>query len=188
MGSIEPGGGAMQRLAIGLFITLSATPCFAGYRYQRVDYPGAAQTLLLGINDLGQYAGVFVDSAGAPHALFFDGRHLEALDPHGVIGTSVKSRAYGLNNLGEIVGSYQDAAGVLHGYLYQYGKVTQIDFPGGQPTEAYGINDLGVIIGVYYDSDGNSHGFALRHGVYRDAQLPGSISTIPLRINDRGDV
>jgi probable HAF family extracellular repeat protein len=171
-----------------LVITLFAVPAWARYEYQTVDYPGAQQTLILAINDLGHYVGLVIDTANTPHALYFDGHRLALLDANGLIGKSAKSRAYALNNLDEIAGSYVDAAGKLHGFLYCHGEVTTVDDPSGQPTEAYGINDLGQAIGVSYDAAGNPHGFTLRRGKYQPIDVPGSVSTNPLSINDREEI
>jgi len=151
---------------------------------QQIDYPGATRTLVLGLNDLGQYVGLFV--LAGPHAMIFDGTSLAPLDPGGVVGTSPRSRAYAINNLGHVVGSYSDRAGGLHGFVLRPEGVTTIDAPDGSPTEVYGINDLGEMIGVTYAADGRTHGFALRGGVFRSLDIPGSASTVPLSINDLG--
>src|SRR5262249_40402556 len=133
-----------------------------------------------------RYVGLFVHNG--PHAMWFDGRALAALDPGGVVGTAPRSRAYALNNFGTIVGSYSDAAGGLHGFAIDRGTVTTIDHPGGEPTEIYGVDDFNRMIGVFYDADGNPHGFALCDGAFRDIGIPGSVSTVPLSIDDRGDI
>lgn len=155
-------------------------------QFETVDFPGAIRTLVLGLDDRGRYAGLFVTTAA--HAMWFDGHALATLDPDSIIGTSPRSRAYALNNLGAVVGSYSDAAGRLHGYVVRGSTATTIDHPSGEPTEVFGINDLGRMIGVHYDSDGSGHGFALTDGVFRDIEVPGSVSTVPLSINDRGEV
>lgn len=152
----------------------------------RIDYPGATRTLVLGLNDLGRYVGLFVNAG--PHAMIFDGTSLAPLDPGGVVGTSPRSRAYAINNLGHVVGSYSDASGGLHGFVMRGHTVTTIDSPDGLPTEVYGINDLGEMIGVTYADDGSTHGFSLRGGVFRSLDNAGSISTVPLSINDLGVV
>jgi len=174
-------------VATALATTLYAAPSIAGYQYKTVDYPGAQGTMILAINDLGHYVGLFQDAAGT-HAMYFDGRHLGPLDAQGVVGKAPKSRAYSINNLDQIAGSYSDAQGGLHGFIYCHGKVTTLDYPGKQPTEAYGINDLEQVIGVYYGAAGDTHGFVLENGAYQASDLPGSFSTTPLSINDLGEV
>jgi len=155
-------------------------------QFETVDFPGAIRTLVLGLDDRGRYVGLFVTTA--PHAMWFDGHTLAALDPGGVVGTSPRSRAYALNNLGAIVGSYSDAGGALHGFVRRGSTVTTIDHPSGEATEVFGINDLGKMIGVHYDADGNAHGFSLTGGTFQDIDVPGSFSTNPLSINDRGEI
>jgi uncharacterized membrane protein len=153
---------------------------------QTVDFPGATRTLLLGLDDFDRYVGLFV--LNGPHAMWFDGHQLAALDPGGVVGTAPRSRAYALNNLGTVVGSYSDAGGNLHGFALCGDHVTTIDHPSGAPTEIYGIDDFGTMIGVSYDDEGNGHGFTLRGGTFADLAIAGSVSTVPLSISDRGDI
>jgi uncharacterized membrane protein len=167
--------------------TESAELARAGFTYRTIDYPGATATLVLGLNDFGQYVGLFVDARG-PHAMLFDGHALAPLDPDGVLGASPRSRAYAINNLGHVVGSYSDPSGALHGFVRRGSTVTTIDAPDGAPTEVYGINDLGELIGVTYDDVGAAHGFSLHGTVFEARDLPGTLSTVPLSINDFGEV
>lgn len=166
-----------------LTICLMVVPSPAQYKFSTVDFPGAANTNLYAVNDLGQYVGASFDAAWNPQAIYFDGKTLSVLDPSGVVGTS-PSYAFSLNNLGDIAGGYYDAAGVAHGYIYKGGNVTTIDYPGATGTLAYGVNDRHEVIGVYADSDGSQHAFLLRKGVYKNIDLKGGVQTVPFSIND----
>jgi hypothetical protein len=65
-----------------------------------IDVPGAASTIVSGINDLDQIAGSYVDSANVTHGYVISGGRLQTLDAPGAFLT----RATGINNLGQVVG------------------------------------------------------------------------------------
>ncbi len=176
----------MKTLAASLLVlALPAAVWGAEYRYNTVDFAGAANTALYAINDLGHYVGAEKDASGAHHAVFNDGTQLALLDPTGLIGTSAESWAYSISHRGDIAGAYIDATGASHGYLrHATGKVDTLDYPGGFDTQAYGVNDHGTVIGAYNDAAGNTHAFVLRNGHYKPADLAGGILTVPLSIND----
>jgi uncharacterized membrane protein len=171
-----------------LLVMLLAAPCLAQYKFTAVDYPGAANTNIYAVNNLGQYVGAFFDATGAPHAMYFNGVNLTALDPDGVVGQSGASYAFSLNNTGGIAGTYADSSGLFHGYVFRNGSVATLDFPGGSNTEAFGINDLGEVIGIYTDAAQNGHSFVLSHGVYTQGDLAGGVLTVPFSVNDRAEI
>jgi uncharacterized membrane protein len=170
-------------LVIGLAAALPA----AAYEVRTIDFPGAADTNLIAVNDLGQFVGTEQDGSNAQHAIFFDGKKLKLLDATGLIGSSLQSFALSINNRGAIAGVYEDGAGVFHGFLREpNGKVDSIDYPGASNTEAFGVNDFGTVIGLFFDAAG-AHAFTLRDGRFQLADLPGG-QTIPFSINDRGQI
>jgi probable HAF family extracellular repeat protein len=174
----------MKKLGLILLtMCLMVAPSLAQYTFSTVDFPGATNTNLYAVNDLGQYVGASFDASWNPQAIYFDGKSLGVLDPGGVVGTS-PSYAFSLNNFGDIAGGYYDAAGHSHGYLYNAGSVTTIDYPGAVGTLAYGVNDRREVIGVYADTAGSQHAFLLRKGVYKNIDLTGGVQTVPLSIND----
>ena len=75
-------------------------------KHQRVVYPQASSTNLVGINDNGDLAGVWLDKNGQPGNFVYSSsaKTFTAF----VVGTSVESNVAGLNNSGEVVGSYFD--------------------------------------------------------------------------------
>jgi probable HAF family extracellular repeat protein len=172
-------------LVIGLAAALPA----AAFEVRTIDFPGAADTNLIAVNDLGQFVGTEQDGSNAQHAIFFDGKKLKLLDPQGLIGSSPQSFALSINNRGAIAGVYEDSGGGFHGFLRQpNGKVDSIDYPGASITEAFGVNDFGTVIGLFFDAAGNVHAFTLRDGRFQLADLPGGLQTIPFSINDRGQI
>jgi hypothetical protein len=170
-----------------LFCTVLVAPCLAQYRFKIVDFPGAAQTNVIAVNDGRQYVGISVDATGNDHAIYFSGKKLSLLDPSGVVGANF-SFALSLNNRGDIVGGYVDAAGVSHGFLYNGGKVSTLDFPGAASTQAFGVNDRREIIGIYFDSASNLHAFELKNSTYKTIDLSGALQTVPFSINDFSEI
>jgi uncharacterized membrane protein len=143
----------MKKLILSITaFTLLVAPCLAQHKFMAVNYLGASNTQIFAVNNAGQYVGAFYDAQVNGHAMYFDEKTLSALDPNGVIGTAPNSFAFSLNNRGDIAGSYTDADGASHGYLYNHGKITDIEFPGGFNTQAFGVNDLRPVIGVFTDS------------------------------------
>jgi probable HAF family extracellular repeat protein len=160
-------------------------------KYEVIDYPGAANTFVSGVNNRGQLVGQFTKVATGPgHAFTGEPGHLVPVDPEGIVGTSAFSVAYTLNSAGVIGGSYS-ADPTLgrgdHGYLLRHAEVIPVQYPGGLPTEVYGINDANQVIGGYFTADGNVHAFELEDGVFTAEDVPGSIATAPFAINDRGE-
>ncbi|MBS0446439.1 MAG: hypothetical protein JSR59_10880 [Proteobacteria bacterium] len=172
-------------LAAGLSVSAAA----ADYLVTTIDYPGAANTAIYALNDLGHYVGAEKSQDGTHHAIFNTTGQLMLLDPTGPIGTATESWAYSTNNRGDIAGALVDAGGTSHGYVHHAdGAVEMIDYPGGFDTQAYGINDHGTVIGMYNDAAGNGHAFVRRNGVYAPADLPGAYITWPLSIDDREQI
>jgi probable HAF family extracellular repeat protein len=179
----------MKRLLSSITVfTLLVAPCLARYNFTAVNYPGASNTQIFAVNNAGQYVGAFYDAQLNGHAMYFDGKALRALDPKGVIGTAPNSFAFSLNNRGDIAGSYTDPSGGFHGYVYNHGKITAIEFPGGFDTQAFGVNDLGQVIGVFNDSKKAPHAFLLRHGTYKKIDLPHGLQTVPFSINNSTEI
>jgi probable HAF family extracellular repeat protein len=179
-------------LASGLVCLVSIAQADASYQFRTVDYPGAANTAVYAVNDLGQFVGAEKDVDGDHHAIFDDGFHLRVLDPVGPIGSAVESWAYSINNWGDIAGTYLDSSSLHHGYVHHANNtISKIEFPGATETQAFGVNDLGTVIGVYVDTSGNTRAFVLRNGRYRTIDLPGGIpsfGTTPFSINDLGEI
>ena len=159
------------------------------YQIHTIDFPGAANTALYAINDVGEAVGAAKDKSGAHHAIVLVEGQLRVLDPNGPVGKCAQSWALSTNNRGDIAGACVDAAGHFHGFVHHRNEtVDTIDYPGGFDSQAYGINDLGSVIGVYNDAAGSSHAFVLREGEFESIDLAGGLQTIPLSINDREQI
>jgi len=98
--------------------------------------PGSSQTYVYGINDSGQVAGYFTDSAGGYGFIDADGVFTAISAP----GSS-QTYVIGINDSGQVVG-YDGGA-----FVYTGGEFNTIDnpFPPGTHIYPYGINDNGQI-------------------------------------------
>ncbi|HKO05508.1 MAG TPA: hypothetical protein VJW51_12200 [Candidatus Acidoferrales bacterium] len=136
---------------------------FSNGSYTYFDVPGATNTSLFGINNLGDIVGDYIDAGGVQHGFVMSNGSVTTIDPPG----STNTNCQGINDSGEIVGSFV-LGGVRHGYRFSNGNFTQIDFPGASPagagaplsgTDVHGINTSGEIVGTHMDSAGVIHGF-----------------------------
>src|SRR5438045_661055 len=131
--------------------------------FTTVDFPNAAVTSVLGINDHGDVVGVYqlVDNTHPAHGFVrhANGTFASIDDPKASFGTA----AAGINASGEIVGSYDNATG----FIYQNGAFTDFTAP-QQPGEApvtqlNGLNNLGEFVGQVFSGD-NWRGFWVTRG------------------------
>ena len=116
--------------------------------YSPVDYPGAAETFVLGVNNSNQVVGYYyLDlTRTEAHGFLLDKGLFTTIDnPEGLLGSVLT----GINNYGDIVGWYTDANQGHHGFFYHQGTFTTLDFPESAHTEANGINDLRQVVGRY---------------------------------------
>lgn len=91
---------------------------YDGRTFTQLDYPGAVRTFPLGLNDAGQVAGYYVNTAGYPHGFsYFDG-NFTPIDFPG----STDTIARGINSRGEIVGLYDATQEITHGFIFQNGQ------------------------------------------------------------------
>jgi uncharacterized membrane protein len=104
-------------------------------------------TVALGINDLGQIVGDYVDIGGNRHGFLLSQGAYTILDVPGAVLTV----AQGINNAGMIVGLYIDTGGNQHGFVLSQGVYTTIDVPKSASTAVFSINAQGDIVGVYDD-------------------------------------
>lgn len=94
---------------------LRGTEFFYTRIHQPVDYPGATQTFLLGLNDGGRViVGRYVDSIGGTHGLILQRPDtFTSFDYPDAVETSVN----GINNHKIVSGYYVDISGLHHGFI-----------------------------------------------------------------------
>jgi hypothetical protein len=156
------------------------------YDFTVLDFPGAAQTRFLAVNDQGDAVGDYVDSDGNLHALLYRDGQLSNIDPPGAVGIA---QAVGINVEGEVTGEYLDNAGFFHGFLLSQGRYQNLDFPGVPDSQATGINERHHVVGSYDLGDQNtSIGFVMGNGASRSFEVLDSSpqTTLPRDISNDG--
>ena len=123
-----------------------------------VVVPGAAATLVYGINSSNAICGYTTDASAVTHGFYVDrrGRLQSPIDPAGSNGTIL----FAINDKNWMVGRYADFSGITHAFLLiPPAQFTIFDYPGSTFTSFNGINKNGFISGRYTDSSGIDHGF-----------------------------
>lgn len=153
-----------------------------------VNYPGASDTILRGINYWGSIVGIYLTS-GNWHGFELKNGKFTKIDYPGGVSTTASS----ISDSGVIVGSYTTGnlgtAGHGHGYILQNGAYKTLDNPKGVGGGTYlnDINSSGVIVGVYFPNE-NPQGFMYINGALKDTQVPNGTNTTTSGINGYGYV
>jgi len=114
----------------------------------KVDYPGATETGLVGINDTNQIIGYAL--VNGSDVLFSDVNGTFTIIP-GYPG-AVSTRFTGINNNGQIVGVYfLDSQTSPFVFVYSNGSYSAIMLPVTNLVALSNINDNGQISGTYYN-------------------------------------
>ena len=156
------------------------------YRFQTVDFPGAAYSQAYDISDGNKTVVGFTlyNPGSTPHISFtFKGTNYKTVNIPG----SNDNGLTGINHSGQMVGFYTDSSGNLHGFRDDSGSVTSIDYPGAVFTEAIDINDSGLVAGWYGDTT-TDHGFTYNGSKFTKIDYPGSIGTAAYGINSAGEI
>ncbi len=211
--------GALLLAGLSLAGAAGAAPlpdASSGYRFVKLDYPGAKLSTPLGINDKGQVVGYFIDRNDFDHGyLWQDGKFTALPDYPGSAGTGTG----GINNKGHISGTWFDKAGFQHGFLLAppascaaQGPAkcppvfTSIDDPDavrstnvpfefgpGLGTAGLGLNDDDEVVGLFCTAGLWSDGFVYSAGGYQSIDNPyathaRAYGTKLFGINDKGVV
>lgn len=134
---------------------------------------------LLGVNDLDQAAGFYVDGKQNSHGYIYN-IATGTFTPVTVKGaTSVT--ATDINNEGVISG-FDVTGTVTDGFIDNNGSITTLTGPAGATsTQALGLNNEGQVVGDYTDSVGNMHGFVynVATGAYTTIDDPNATPSTP---------
>ena len=176
--------------------------------YTQIDFPGAAYTVLNGINEAGQLVGTYRDQATGPNHAFFAsgtpgrscpgaiagdaGYRFTTLDPPGADRTTGGF----INAQSQVVGYYRTSSDhKRHGFLWRscsfVSPPTPMNAPNDDPngTLLFGINDPGQIVGDIFDVNFIPHGFFRdTAGNYTPLNAPGAFFTVAQGINNRGEI
>jgi len=158
------------------------------YLYFTFDAPGSTYTIVSGMNNSGQMAGMYQDSAGWHSFLrSSDGVTYTTISVPGASQTN----ATGINNLGQVVGSYTVGSGG-HGFLRGAdGTFTTFDAPEAFPyTQPAAINDRGEIVGTTLSAGPVTYGFvrSADGSTYTNISAPGASATFVQGIANDGEI
>ncbi len=125
-------------------ILITLTPLCSWAQYEFFDYPGATQTWVTGLNDLGDFVGYFDDGSGDIKGFYVIGSDTGVLD----YPTAMETWAYGINNARKVVGKYNTTTTLAEteGFMYDYGTalysdLTTPEIPSVDHTQVTDIND-----------------------------------------------
>jgi uncharacterized membrane protein len=115
-----------------------------------LDFPGAVETQLNGINDAAAIVGSYrVNLATWPgfrwSGFLYQTSAWVAINYPGAILTF----ATAINNLNQVAGTYTDRYGFTHGFIKNGDRFSPFDVPGAD-TFVSGINDDGEVVGLAY--------------------------------------
>jgi len=135
-------------------------------------------TVVLGINNAGDFSGSFInDSTGVQEGFVDIGGNLINF----AVPVATNTLAYQVNNSNQAAGYYIDGSdGLTHGYLRDSdGNLTfPIDPPGSTGTILFGNNDSNWVVGRYSDASGITHGlFFITPGDFVTFDFPDSFFT-----------
>ena len=162
-----------------------------GYVFATIDIPGAQETVVEGINDMGHVV-------GTSRVDIFDDEATGFLLADGVVSPisipdARNTIPQGINRDGSIVGSVI-SDGVPKGFLFENGEFTVFDVPlstGVCQTAAYMTNNSGQVVGEYLDLcevSNRQHGFLFDDGEFVSIDFPGAHGTVANGMNNRGHI
>jgi hypothetical protein len=186
---------------MGFFLTLKNNlPVFV-----EENVPGAAQTQVVGINNLhtGTHipitVGFWVDGDGTNYGFYRDikGAFYKIVNPATPIvqGVPQMNQLLGINDKLQAAGFYINASGAARGYIYDANNSSfsaDITLPQSFKAvsiTATGINNNGLISGFYTDKKGGMHGFLISAGeAIGPLDYPDGTNTMLFGINNNGQV
>lgn len=177
--------GTKRLAALAFVLALAAAPLAALDHIQVVDYPGATNTQINGMNDAGDVVGFYVDSAQKTHGFVLKQGKFTSFDFEGA--TATQGRA--INNSGDIAGLYTHDDGLQHSFLYSGGTFTRIDVPNANYTGAFGLNESGEVVGHTQFPGESMKGFTWKQGQFSVFTYPdANTMACAFGVNAKGDI
>jgi hypothetical protein len=105
-----------------------------------IDYGGAQNTYLYGVNNAGTMVGLYIDTANVRHAFTFDGTNFSSPINYDSVSTAFRA----INDNGTICGDTLTQGFTYNGVfspLFKFGSVI---------TAPYGINNFDQLVGLYF--------------------------------------
>ena len=161
------------------------------------NFPGAAQTPAIGLNDGGVQVGFYATASGANFGWYFNGGYHKVEFPTGNNAKPVLDQLLGVNDHDVAVGFYNNSAGASRGYEYNIKthKFTLVTEPGAATggkapsLTAADINNRGDVAGFYNTKAGVTDAFLkLASGHFTTIAVPGASMTQAFGLNDNDTV
>jgi hypothetical protein len=156
-----------------------------GSKFHNFNVPGSTTTILLGLNDGGNFCGSDTPGSGVQSGFVSVGRTITEF----TVPDATATLAYQINNSNQVAGYWIDINGVTHGYYRDSDGsiVSPIDPAGSTGTIVFGNNDNNYLVGRYADAAGLTHGFVfIPPSTYVTYDFPGSTFTSLNGINGAG--
>jgi uncharacterized membrane protein len=133
--------------------------------FRTIKITGATSVTATAINNDGDIAGFFTNSAGMTKSFV---RHWFGMRTTLAFPGATSTQAFGVNDAREVVGTYMKGTGdnaKTFGFTWTRaaGFKTVNDPQGKGTTTINGVNDAGDLVGFYTDAAGNTHGLLRAH-------------------------
>jgi len=129
---------------------------FSHNTYQNYDVPDSTTTIVLGLNNVGDFSGSVTPTGGIQQAFLSIGGTVTEF----AVTNATATLAYQLNMTNQSCGYYVDSGGISHGFFRDSNGTLHapIDPAGSTGTILFGNNDRNLIVGRYSDAAGATHG------------------------------
>jgi hypothetical protein len=160
------------------------------FRKNYLNYvvPGSTTTIVLGVNNVGDFCGSNTPSGGIQEAFL----NIGGTGTEFAVTDATATLAYQLNATNQSCGYYIDSSGVTHGFWRDSDGTIHapIDPVGSTGTILFGNNDQNFIVGRYSDAAGATHGilFLPRNNSFVVYDFPGSTFTSLNGITRQGGI
>jgi hypothetical protein len=173
-------------LAGSLFAPVAAQ---AGeYLYTQIDYPGASQTQVFGVNNRGEVAGIGLGTVVSPFIYKWQDGTFTDVPP---VADDMATYVLAINDAHVLAGSAFSPDNTVQSAVVRRtdGTYTFFAHPDAVSlTQARGINDRGMVAGYRDAPDGSTIGFVYRPATGNFVDIVPSIMTIAHGINVAGEI
>ena len=158
------------------------------YVFTQIDYPGASQTQVFGVNNRGEVAGIGLGTVVSPFTYKWEEGTFTDVPP---VADDRATYVLGINDAHVLVGSAFSTDGTVQSGVVRRtdGTYTLFDHPDAVTiTQARGINDQGMVAGYHDRADGTTIGFVYRPGTGNFLDIVPSTMTLAHGINVAGEI
>jgi len=174
-------------------------PPYGHGKYQRIMFPGSAQTRLTGLNNSGVQVGFWFARGRVARVAgwYLDNGRFQSVAFPAAGASPPPSELLGVNDHDVAVGFYGNAQGNNRGYTYNINThaFTRVLVPGapsgkaGPSLTAAAINDHGDVAGFYAKTSKQTDAFILySNGKFVTLAVPGAAMTQAFGLNDHDEV